>query len=213
MADNYLENKYDALYGKNARKVVVKRVGQSLDNLLRRNRSCRGYQQTHIVSIETLKKIVEVNTLIPSARNQQVLRFRLVTRGEEANAVLQQCKFGGALPELHLPFEGTAPEAFIVICSCVEENRMVDIDLGISAQSMLLKAVDLGLNGLIVCAFNKENIRKKLQLPFEPLAVIAIGKSAEKAECVPISASQPHAYYRKNGIHYIPKVRAEDLIL
>ena len=113
-----------------------------------------------------------------------MLRFRLVTRGEEANAVLRQCKFGGALPELHLPFAGTAPEAFIVVCSCVEENRMVDIDLGISAQSMLLKAVDMGLNGLIVCAFNKENIRRELRLPFNPLAVIAIGKSAEKIECV-----------------------------
>lgn len=213
MADNYLENKYDALYEKNARKVVIRRVGQSLDNLLRRNRSCRGYRQEHVVSLETLKKIVEVNTLIPSARNQQVLRFRLVTRGEEANAVLQQCKFGGALPELHLPFEGTAPEAFIVICSCVEENRMVDIDLGISAQSMLLKAVDMGLNGLIVCAFNKENIRRELRLPFDPLAVIAIGKSAEKIECVPVAADEPHAYYRKDGVHYVPKVRMEDLIL
>lgn len=213
MADNYLENKYDALYGSNARKVVIKRVGQSIDSLLRKNRSCRGYLQTPAVSRETLKKIVEVNTLIPSARNQQVLRFRLITQGAEAEAVLKNCKFGAALPELNLPFEGTAPQAFIVVCSCAGENRMVDIDLGISAQSMLLKAVDLGLNGLIICAFNKENIRRELQLPYDPIAVIAIGKGMEKIECVPIAAAEAHAYYRKDGVHYVPKVRVEELIV
>ncbi len=213
MADNYLENKYEEFYGRNARKVVVKRMGQTLDSLLLKNRSYRGYRREYKVSQEMLEKIVAVNTLLPSARNQQVLRFRIVCGGAEADAVLGNIRLGAALPELHLPFEGTEPQAFIVVCSIVTETRMVDIDLGISLQSMLLKAVESGLNGIVICAFNKDVISKELALPYEPLAILAIGKGAENIRCVSISAEESHAYYRKDGIHYVPKVCLKDLLI
>lgn len=213
MADNYLENRFEETHGKNARKVVVKRVGRSLDTLLKQNRSCRGYNRECVVTEEMLKKIVSVNTLIPSARNQQVLRFRLVTADSGAERLLQNVKMGAALPELHLPFPGTEPQAFIIMCSMVAENPMVFVDAGISAQSMLLKATDMGLNGLIIAAFNKNSVKEAFSLPYDPLLVIAIGKSAEKSVCVPIEPSDNHAYFRENGIHYVPKVKSEKLII
>lgn len=82
-----------------------------------KNRSYRGYDKNVVVGHSTLEKIVSVNTKIPSAKNQQVLRFKLVTRDNGAEKVLENIKLGGALPELHLPFPGTEPEAFIIICS------------------------------------------------------------------------------------------------
>ena len=60
MADNYLENKYDEYRGRDARKVVVKRIGQPLENLLRKNRSFRGYAQQPEVTREMLENIVKV---------------------------------------------------------------------------------------------------------------------------------------------------------
>ena len=159
MADNFLESRFDEL--RNGRKqTIIKQVGQSLDSLLLKNRSFRGYDIQHKVSMETLKTIVGVNAKIPSARNQQVLRFKLVTSDTGAASVLENIKMGGALPELHLPLAGTEPEAFIIVCSTTDENKLVDIDAGISVQSMLLKAVEMGLRGLIIGAFNKENITK-----------------------------------------------------
>lgn len=211
MADGYLEKRYDEVFGAKSQKVVVKRI--SIDSLLERNRSYRGYRKDYVVSMETLMKIVSVNEKIPSARNQQALRFKLVTRDCGAEKVLKNIKLGGALPELHLPFEGTEPEAFIIICSTISESKMLDIDLGISAQSMLLKAVDLGLNGVIIGAFNKENITKEFDLPLEPLLIIAIGSGAETIRTTSISADESHAYYRKDGIHYVPKVRISDLLI
>ena len=77
---------------------------------------------------------MNVNTRIPSARNQQCLRFRLVT-AEESDKVLPHIRLGGALPELHLPLKGTEPQSFIIVCSTISEDRWVYIDLGISAQS------------------------------------------------------------------------------
>lgn len=212
MADNYLESKFDELH-KAKRQTVIRQVGQSLDTLLLKNRSYRGYDHQQKVSIETLKTIVGVNNKIPSARNQQVLRFKLVNAENGAALVLENIKMGGALPELHLPFEGTEPEAFIIVCSSIPENKMVDIDAGISVQSMLLKAVELGLRGLIIGAFNKEKITQALQLPYEPLLILAIGKGNENIRLTEISEDEDHRYYRKDGTHYVPKVRMEDLII
>lgn len=213
MADNYLESKMEELRQAGQRKAASKGTPRTLDTLLTRNRSFRGYDKKVVVTRDTLTKIVEVNAKTPSARNQQVLRFKLVTRDSGAERVLANIKLGGALPELHLPFPGTEPEAFIIVCSTVAENKLVDIDLGISAQSMLLRAVEMGLNGIIIGAFNKATIIKEFGLELEPLLIIAIGKGAEEIRLKPISEGEDQKYYRKEGIHYVPKLRAEDLIL
>ena len=139
MADNYLESKMEELRQQGQRKTASKGTARTLDTLLTRNRSYRGYDKKVVVTHDTLTKIVAVNSKIPSARNQQVLRFKLVTRDSSAEKVLENIKLGGSLPELHLPFPGTEPEAFIIICSIAPESKLVDIDLGISAQSMLLR--------------------------------------------------------------------------
>ncbi len=209
MADNYLENRYEEVFG-NGKKPHHHTF--SLDRLLEKNRSVRGYNRDVTISDEVLRRIVAVNSKIPSARNQQALRFRIVT-GEDTNKVLKNIKMGGALPELHLPFAGTEPPAYIIVCADKEPDKFTYIDLGISLQSMLLKAVEIGLNGLIICAFNKEAITEELQLPLTPLAVLAIGKSAENIELVRISPSDSRAYYRKDGVHYVPKIGVEDLII
>jgi len=213
MADNYLESKMEELQRAGQQKTGVKRAPRSLDTLLGQNRSYRGYDKKVVVTHDTLGKIVAVNSKIPSARNQQVLRFKLVTRDSGADKVLENIKLGGALPELHLPFPGTEPEAFIIICSTVAESKLVDIDLGISAQSMLLRAVEMGLNGIIIGAFNKAAIVKEFQLELEPLLILAIGKGAENIRLKPISEGESQKYYREEGIQYVPKLQLEDLIL
>jgi len=211
MADNYLEKRYEETLGSG--KIRVKKIGHTIDELLLKNRSTRGYKKAYRVSRAELERITAVCSRIPSARNQQVLRFRLVTHDSGADQVLPLVKMGAALPELHLPFPGTEPEAFIVVCSTIEENPMVDIDLGIAAQSMLLKAVEMGLNGLIIAAFNRTKLQEVLALPYPPLLVLAIGKGDERIELTPIGEGESHAYYRKEGIHYVPKVRAGELII
>ena len=120
---------------------------------------------------------------------------------------------GRALPELHLPFPGTEPEAFIVVCTTKPENPGLLIDLGISVQTMLLKAVDLGLRGLIIRNFDHAALQAGLGLPLEPICVVAVGKSAEKIELVEIKAGESIKYYRKDGVHYVPKLRVEDIII
>lgn len=184
----------------------------TLSRLLLKNRSHRGYDPRFIVREDQLRRIIGVNTRIPSARNQQVLRFRPVPGGRSARGLGRNPPRRG-LAELHLPLPGTGPNAFIIVCSTVPEDRYVDIDLGISVQSMLLQAAEIGLNGICIGAFDKERIRQKFHLESEPLLILAIGKGIEKIELVEISENDDHRYFRKDGIHYVPKVRVEDLII
>jgi len=214
MADNYLEKRYSEVFGS---KKTVRKVGTPLDTLLQKNRSVRGYDHSVQVSPEVLRRIVSVCAKIPSARNQQVLRFSLVsaaTNPEMAVTINRNIKMGGALPELHLPLVGTEPQAFIVVSSTIEPDHNVYIDLGIALQSMLLKAVEIGLNGIIIGAFNHDNIREALQLKYQPLSVLCIGKSAERFTLVPIREADSHKYYRDDAnMHYVPKVCVDDLII
>ncbi len=217
MADNYLGKKMEEFLSKPSTRPTVK-VGASLVRLLTKNRSVRGYDTSFRVREDQLRSIVGVASLLPSARNAQVLRYRLVA-ADEMHKVLPHLHMGGALPELHLPLEGTEPNACIVACAptCSASDVGADtyIDLGIAAQSMLLRAVEMGLNGICIRAFDADAVAHGLALPeqYRPLMVIALGRSAEHIELVGISASEEHRYYRKDGIHYVPKLRAEEWII
>ena len=113
---------------------------------------------------------------------------------------------------LYLPFEGNEPQAFVVICATKEE-RFVDIDLGIAAQTILLRAVEMGLNGVCIAAFDKEEISQGLLLALTPQLIIAIRRSAEHIEVVDIAEGENRTYYRQGDTHFVPKLRTEELII
>ena len=219
MADNYLEKRYQEVFGSsgNTRKTAAR---PSLDTLFHANRSVRGFDKSYKVHRRQLEAIVAVNPLLASSVNRQMLRFRLVTADDaDAVRVLQaHTRMGRGLPELNLPFPGTEPEAFVVVCTTVPEYASVLIDLGISLEAMTLKAVELGLNALIIRNFDSADVKQGLALPLDPVAVVAIGRSAEKIELVPLPTGKEHPapelkYYRENGVHYVPKIQVQDLII
>ncbi len=209
MADNYLGKKMeDFLAGKTS---APKRT-MTFAKLVAKNRSYRGFDNTFTVRTDQLRRIMEVVPLCPSARNQQVLRLRPVLT-DEADKVLPHIRLGGALRELKLPIPGTEPRAFIVICSAAAEDKYVNMDIGIIAQTMLLQAVEIGLNGICIGAFDHNAVQQSLNLPYEPLLIVAIGKGAETIRTVEISESDNHNYYREEGIHYVPKLPLEAILL
>lgn len=211
MADNYLERREQELSEKGpARKRVVN--NPSLDSLIKRTRSYRGYDPGRIVTKEELKSMVAAAQLAPCGMNRQELRYRLVT-ADDADKILPHIKLGGALPELNLPFPGTEPRAFIVICSTVEESRIVDMDLGLAAQNILLKATSMGLGGIFILNFRADEITQGLALPLKPLAVIAIGKPAENIYITRVHEGAALAYYRKDGVHFVPKIELEEILI
>lgn len=78
MADNYLGRKMEEYFARQNGGTAARRPVATLGRLLLKNRSHRGYDSSFAVREDQLRRIIAVNTRIPSARNQQVLRFRPV---------------------------------------------------------------------------------------------------------------------------------------
>ena len=212
MADNYLERREDAL--RSGGRTVLRRNTPSLDTLLRKNRSHRAFDTSYTVAKRQLEAIVSVNDKLPSGRNAQTLRFRLLDAPGGGEDFCRFLHLGGYLPELHLPVPGTEPKAFIIVCSTEAESPIVNIDLGISLQSMALKAVEIGLNALIVKAFSRQEIKEALGLPLDPLAVLAIGKGTERIVLDEVHTGSDLRYYRDaDGTHHVPKIAVPDLLI
>ena len=209
MADNYLEKRAEEL--REARPKLV-RNRPSLDSLLKRNRSYRGYDAARQVTEADLRRLVEVVPLVASGMNAQRLRFRLVC-GADAARVHPLVKMGAALPQEHLPHPGEEPSAYIVVCCTGEENRVVDMDLGIAAQSILLKATEIGLGGIFILNFKADALQEALGLPLKPLAVLGIGKPLERIFLLPAQSGDSLNYYRKDGVHFVPKLQVKDLLI
>ena len=213
MADNYLEKRYEEVFGNGSCKTVRKVVNPSLDSLLLRNRSHRSFSHSQMVSPDAIRAIIGVNSRIASARNQQVLRFRALSDEMQTAAVTKMIRLGASLPDEKLPPEGAEPPVYIVVCSCAGENRWVDIDLGLSLEAMSLKAVELGLNATIVGSFDREALCSLLEISdLEPLALLAVGKGLDKIQLLSIKEDESRAYYRKEGIHYVPKLSTDELL-
>ena len=212
MADNYLERRQEELAQRRAPAAKKRSGGVPLDTLLKKNRSYRGFDPSRNVTREQLKELVQVTTLCGSGMNRQPLRYRLVC-GEEASKVLPLITLGAALPEEHLPKPGMEPGAFIVVCSGAQPDKPLWIDLGIAAQSILLKSVEKGLGGIFILNFRADDLAEALGLELRPLAVIAIGLPAERIFLKPVHEGESLKYYRTGGVHFVPKLTLEDIII
>lgn len=213
MADNYLEKRYEEVFGSGARKVTVKHSIPSLNTLLVKNRSIRRYRQDFTVTGEQLRTIVEVNVKLGSAMNRQALRFRIVADDAEGKV--------NALRDILFrePARSESARAYIIVYSTIPEERCIDIDLGISLQSMALKAAELGLNCLIKGNIDKDGLNSLFGTGdgLEPVAVLCVGKAAESVFLKPVSADssdEPDLKpYTKEGVHYVPKLQMDTILL
>lgn len=213
MADNYLEKRYEEVFGSGAGKVTVKHSTPSLNTLLVKNRSIRRYRQDYVVTEEQLRTIVEVNVKLGSAMNRQALRFRIVADNAEGEV--------NALRDILFrePARSESARAYIIVYSTIPEERYIDIDLGISLQSMALKAAELGLNCLIKGNIDKEGLSSLFGTGegLEPVAVLCVGKAAESVFLKPVpadSSGEPDLKpYTKEGVHYVPKLQMDTILL
>lgn len=221
MADNYLEKRYEEVFGSGARKVTVKHSTPSLNTLLVKNRSIRRYRQDFTVTEEQLRTIVEVNVKLGSAMNRQALRFRIVADDAAGEVNAASTDKVNALRDILFrePARPESARAYIIVYSAIPEERYIDIDLGISLQSMALKAAELGLNCLIKGNIDKDGLSSLFGTGdgLEPVAVLCVGKAAESVFLKPVpagSSDEPDLKpYTKEGVHYVPKLQMDTILL
>lgn len=188
-------------------------------DLVKQARSHRGFRQDRKVTRQELEHLVECARFTPAARNDQVLKYYLAEKPETVAAIQPLTKWAGALAELHLPRKGAEPVAYIVICldgSLAENPAPYQRDVGIVAQTMLLAAAEMGLNGCMIGSFAAGELREKLGLPeaIKPQLLLALGEGTDRIVMTDVGEDGSTTYYRDaEDTHYVPKRTLKQLIL
>lgn len=187
-----------------------------LKDLIAKSRSYRRFDQSVPVPMETLRKLVGLARLSPSASNKQPLKFRLVNDAETCAQVFPLLAWAGYLPEWKGPVEGERPAAYIVILGDTELSNSFAVDEGIMAQSMMLGAVDAGFGGCMLGSVDRPKLRELLSIPerYEILLVLALGKPVETVVIDPVGEDGSIKYWRdEQHVHHVPKRSVDELIL
>ncbi|MBF1361105.1 MAG: nitroreductase family protein [Mogibacterium diversum] len=190
-----------------------------IKDLIKKNRSVRGYDNSRDVTIEELREMVDCARLSASSVNMQPLKYILVNTVDGKARVLKQVSFAAKLSTLKLPHRGSEPMAYIVICQDEQISKSETgflRDVGIAAQSITLAATELGLGACMLGYFSPDKLRQALDLSenLKPQLVISLGKSVEDIRIMDIEEGESTDYYLDEaGIHYVPKRKLDDVII
>ena len=187
-----------------------------LRDLVLRNRSYRRFDQTCRIPSETLRGLIDLARLTPSSRNAQPLKYILVSSPDACEKVFPQLSWAGYLKDWPGPVEGERPTAYVIVLGDSKVANNFSIDPGISAQTLLLGAVELGLGGCILASVKRDEVRSLLEIPqqYEILYVIALGKPLEKVAIEPIGADGDIKYWRdEQQVHHVPKRSLEEVVI
>lgn len=194
----------------------------TFEQLLKKDRSYRGYLQTPRPSREQLLQLVALTRLCPSSGNVQPLKYRLVYDVDLCSRILSLLRWGGRMREPRLPHDGMAPTAYIVILhdlSIAPNPTAFQKDVGIAAHTLLLGAVELGYGGCMVGAFSAVKLSEALRLPpqWQPMLVVALGTPAETIvleDAPPGFVDRDHCFYRDvNDVHHVYKRTIDEIIV
>jgi nitroreductase len=187
-----------------------------LTELIQKNRSYRRYQEEFSIGIYTLKELVNFARLSSSAGNLQPLKYTL-SCDRKTNALIFSCLSWARFAANWLgPREGERPSAYIIVLGDTEISSTFGCDHGIAAQSILLGAAEKELGGCIIGSFDKEALRKALNIPHrhELLLVIALGKPRDQVKIETAKSDGDVQFWRdEQGVNHVPKRSLEDIIV
>ncbi len=187
----------------------------TVEDLIVRNRSYRRFDEEKRIDRETLLALVDLARRTPSAANRQPLKYVLVHEKGDCDRMFPSLHWAGALKDWVGPAEGERPAAYVLVLLDTEITRDAGCDHGISAQSMLLGAVERGLGGCMLGAIERPQIVQDFGIPerYKVLLVVALGVPAEKCVLEEVAGDGDTTYYRDDGgVHHVPKRRLEDVV-
>ncbi len=184
--------------------------------LVLRSRSYRRFYGEVDISIATLKELVDLARLSPSAMNLQPLRYILSCDPAKNSLIFPHLGWAGYLKDWPGPCEGERPSAYIIILGDTEISRSFGCDHGIAAQTIMVGATERGLGGCMIGSANKEGLGTALEIPsrYEVLLVLALGKPKETVVIEELARDGSIKYWRDaEGGHHVPKRALDDLII
>ncbi len=187
-----------------------------IDELVRKNRSCRRFFEHETIGMETLRELVELGRLSASAANRQPLKYVLSCDPERNARIFSHLAWAAYLTDWPGPGPGERPAGYIIILGDTHISKSFGCDHGIAAQSIMLGAAEKGLGGCMIGSISKEGLRSCLGIDarYEPLLVLALGRPRETALIEDVGPDGDTRYWRDpEQIHHVPKRSLENVVL
>jgi nitroreductase len=188
----------------------------TMKELVAKNRSYRRFHQDASVSRETLVELVGLARLSATAANMQPLKFLLSTDASRNALIFPHLAWAAYLKDWSGPPEGERPAAYIIVLGDRNLKQSFGCDHGISAQSILLGAVEKGLGGCIIASIRRPELCRALSIPdhLEVLLAIALGRPKEQVVIEAVGPGGDIRYWRDaDRVHHVPKRSLEELIV
>lgn len=152
-----------------------------LYSLMSARYSCRAYSPTPVDN-DTLKAVLDMARIAPSACNRQPWMFLIADGDDERRAV--EASYSRE-------WIGTAPHFIIALADHSRSwhrpsdgKDHADVDVAIAVEHLCLAATALDLATCWVCNFDTATIRSAFNIPehLEPIAIIPIGYPAAESK-------------------------------
>ncbi len=185
-------------------------------DLVWRSRSYRRFFEEVPVERETLRELVDLARLCPSAGNLQPLKYYLSWTRDRNALIFEQVNWAGYITDWDGPPPGERPSAYILILGDTEITNNFGVDHGIAAQTIMLGAVERGLGGCMISRFEAEELHRTLRISdrYAILLVLALGKPKEIVVLETIRSDRDIVYWRDaEGRHHVPKRPLDSLIV
>ncbi|MEH0020475.1 MAG: nitroreductase family protein [Desulfobacter sp.] len=188
---------------------------EAFGELVRANRSCRRFDNSIPLELETLENLVDLARHTASAANQQPLKYILCTDPAKNDEIFSCLGWAAYLKDWKGPEKAEQPTGYIVITGDTSIADKFWCDHGIAAQTILLGARAQGLGGCMFGAINIKKLKAFLEIPdhLEVKLVIALGTPVETAQIDDLGDDGNIRYWRDdNQVHHVPKRKLSDLI-
>lgn len=165
------------------------------------------------VSMDILRKIVEVSRLYPTGGNLQPVRFAIVARKDLCDSLFADLKWAMYLPGYTIA-DHERPTAYIVLLREERVRKNCDYDIGAASTMVMVAAADQGLGSCAIGNFTKAKLSSLLDLPetLHPELVIALGYPAQESRVIPMADSV--RYTRdEQGNFLVPKWDTEGVLV
>ena len=187
----------------------------NLKDLILKTRSCRRFDESHQIRLETLERMIDLARLSPSGGNRQPLKYLLYNKSDECERIFPYLAWAGYFTDWPGPDKGERPSGYIIILGDKSVTDAFGVDHGIAAQSIMLGATETGLGGCIIGSIKREELCEELKIPdkYEILFILALGKPIEKIIIDEIKDNDVKYWRDNEGNHHVPKRNLEELIL
>lgn len=183
----------------------------NVQTAIEKRRTIRKYQNTPVPET-TLLRLVELARLHASGGNMQPLRYAVISKKPMTDTVFDMLKWAMYLPEYDN--RDHRPPAYIVILRDNNVKTSCQFDVGAASTTIMLAAVEAGLDTCCLGSMNRSALTEALKLPenLVPELVISVGYPAESSRAVPMGDSVRY-YQEEDGNLCVPKLSLEEVLV